>query len=101
MPETVRDKMYLSILTYLHFQALRVLLFGTPYTSFNSDWRKQHINFFTNMSYALSFYKVIRSASDSGSAGGGGGWYWYTNIPEKTVPKIPKFPPIYPKLKGT
>ena len=40
------------------FQALRVLLFGTPYTSFNSDWRKQHINFFTNMSYALSFYKV-------------------------------------------
>ena len=40
-------------------QALRVLLFGTPYTSFNSDWRKQHINFFSNMSYALSFYKVI------------------------------------------
>lgn len=41
------------------FQALRVLLFGTPYTTFNSDWRKQHINFFSNMSYALSFYKVI------------------------------------------
>ena len=41
------------------FQALRVLLFGTPYTTFNSDWRKQHINFFSNMSYALSFFKVI------------------------------------------
>lgn len=39
-------------------KALRVLLFGTPYTSFNSEWRKQHINFFTNLSYALSFYKV-------------------------------------------
>jgi len=39
-------------------RALRVLLFGTPYTSFNSDWRKQHINFFTNKSYALSFYKA-------------------------------------------
>lgn len=39
-------------------RALRVLLFGTPYTSFNSDWRKQHINFFSNMSYALSFYKL-------------------------------------------
>lgn len=39
-------------------RALRVLLFGTPYTSFSSDWRKQHINFFTNMSYALSFYKA-------------------------------------------
>ncbi|XP_078381817.1 inactive ubiquitin carboxyl-terminal hydrolase MINDY-4B-like [Oculina patagonica] len=39
-------------------RALRVLLFGTPYTTFNSDWRKQHINFFSNMSYALSFYKL-------------------------------------------
>lgn len=39
-------------------RALRVLLFGTPYTSFNSDWRKQHINFFSSMSYALSFYKL-------------------------------------------
>ena len=48
----------LTVAFFNFFQALRVLLFGTPYTSFNSDWRKQHINFFTNMSYALSFYKV-------------------------------------------
>lgn len=39
-------------------KALRVLLFGTPYTSFNSDWRRQHINFFSHKSYALSFYKL-------------------------------------------
>ena len=49
----------LKCLYDLFFQALRILLFGTPYTGFNSDWRKQHINFFSNMSYTLSFYKVI------------------------------------------
>ncbi|KAJ7390324.1 hypothetical protein OS493_026200 [Desmophyllum pertusum] len=45
-------------ITFEVARALRVLLFGTPYTGFNSDWRKQHINFFSNMSYTLSFYKL-------------------------------------------
>lgn len=39
-------------------KALRVLLFGRPYTSFNLDWRRQHINFFSQKSYALSFHKL-------------------------------------------
>ncbi|EDO38391.1 predicted protein [Nematostella vectensis] len=38
-------------------QSLRTVLFGTCGTSFNSDWRKQHINFSMNSHYGLSFYK--------------------------------------------
>ncbi|XP_031554774.1 probable ubiquitin carboxyl-terminal hydrolase MINDY-4 [Actinia tenebrosa] len=36
---------------------LREVLFGSALTSFNTDWRSQHINFLGNSSYGLSFYK--------------------------------------------
>lgn len=48
-----------------------MLLFGTPYTSFNSDWRRQHINFFSHKSYALSFYKVTWGVKRAGCLRGG------------------------------
>ena len=48
-----------------------MLLFGTTYTSFNSDWRRQHINFFSHKSYALSFYKVTWGVKRAGCLRGG------------------------------